>query len=84
MKHSYSHRSSQKNEFFTYQRLFRIILLFLGSNGGLRCCQALSSITMPPLTTIGDHTLLARKAMDYFDQSTDPFHAVKTSVDLVC
>jgi len=38
---------------------------------------------MPPLTTIGDHTLLARKAMDYFDQSTDPFHAVKTSVDLL-
>jgi aspartyl aminopeptidase len=35
------------------------------------------------MTTTAAHLPLARKAMDYFDKSTDPFHAVKTSIDLL-
>ena len=59
-------------------------MLLVGNNEGLRRCQALSSISMPPLaTTTADHLPLARNAMDYFDRSTDPFHAVKSSVDIV-
>jgi len=59
-------------------------MLLVGNNEGLRRCQALSSISMPPLaTTTGDHLPLARNAMDYFDRSTDPFHAVKSSVDML-
>ena len=46
-------------------------------------CEALSSIPMPPMTTTGEHFALARKAMDYFDSSSDPFHAVQTSIDLL-
>ena len=35
------------------------------------------------MTTTGEHLPLARKAMDYFDRSSDPFHAVQTSIDLL-
>eukprot|EP00536_Pseudo-nitzschia_multiseries_P007373 jgi/Psemu1/195491/e_gw1.173.81.1 len=38
---------------------------------------------MPPMTTTTEHIPLARKAMDYFDKSSDPFLAVKTSIDLL-
>ncbi len=60
-------------------------LLSLGKNGDgpFSNCQALSSITMPPMTTTGEHLPLARKAMEYFDNSSDPFHAVETSIDLL-
>jgi aspartyl aminopeptidase len=50
---------------------------FLG--GG---CQALS-IPLPPLMTTAEHLPLAERAMDYFDRSSDPFHAVQTSIDLL-
>ena len=46
-------------------------------------CWALSAIPMPPMTTTTDHLPLARSAMEYFDQSSDPFHAVQTSIDLL-
>jgi len=46
-------------------------------------CEALSSIPMPPMTTTGEHFPLARKAMEYFDNSSDPFHAVQTSIELL-
>jgi len=61
------------------------ILLQQGSNGGrpFSNCQALSSISMPPMTTTGEHLPLARRAMDYFDDSPDPFHAVQTSINLL-
>ena len=61
------------------------ILLKPGNNGGRHFseCQALSSIPMPPMTTTGKHLPLARKAMDYFDHSPDPFHAVQTSIHLL-
>ena len=61
------------------------VLLLLSDNGSclFRKCHALSSITMPPMTTTHDHLPLARKAMDYFDRSSDPFLAVKTSIDLL-
>jgi len=37
---------------------------------------------MPPLTArTADHLPLAKKAMEYFDNSPDPFHAVQTSID---
>eukprot|EP00533_Pseudo-nitzschia_delicatissima_P002371 CAMPEP_0116084022 /NCGR_PEP_ID=MMETSP0327-20121206/3582_1 /TAXON_ID=44447 /ORGANISM="Pseudo-nitzschia delicatissima, Strain B596" /LENGTH=496 /DNA_ID=CAMNT_0003574943 /DNA_START=197 /DNA_END=1687 /DNA_ORIENTATION=+ len=35
------------------------------------------------MTTTGEHLPLARKAMEYFDRSSDPFHAVQTSIDLL-
>ena len=43
--------------------------------------SALSS--MPPLSKQAVHMPLAKKAMDYFDKSPDPFHAVQTSIDLL-
>jgi aspartyl aminopeptidase len=46
-------------------------------------CHALSTIPLPPLTTTADHLPLARRAMDFFDRSSDPFHAVQTSIDLL-
>ena len=52
-------------------------------NGPFSSCHALSSITMPPMTTTGEHLPLAKKAMDFFDRSSDPFHAVQTSIDLL-
>jgi len=65
--------------------IFMMIILQPGNNGcrPFSSCQALSSITMPPMTTTGDHLPLARNAMNYFDHSPDPFHAVQTSIDLL-
>jgi aspartyl aminopeptidase len=45
-------------------------------------CHALS-VPLPPMTTTAEHLPLARRAMEYFDKSTDPFHAVQTSIDLL-
>jgi aspartyl aminopeptidase len=39
--------------------------------------------SIPPLTKTAEHLPLARKAMSYFDASSDPFHAVQTSIDLL-
>lgn len=77
MLHSYSHS--------VVCFILMTILLQPGNNGGrpFSNCQALSSISMPPMTTTGEHLPLARKAMDYFDDSSDPFHAVQTSIDLL-
>ena len=37
---------------------------------------------MPPLSTsMAEHLPLAKKAMEFLDQSPDPFHCVQTSVD---
>jgi aspartyl aminopeptidase len=47
----------------------------------VRLASALTS--MPPLSKQAQHLPLAQKAMDYFDASTDPFHAVQSSVDLL-
>lgn len=39
---------------------------------------------MPPLTSrTAEHLPLAKQAMDYFDASSDPFHAVQTSADML-
>ena len=38
---------------------------------------------MPPTTKTAEHLPLAKLAMDYFDKSSDPFHAVQTSIDLL-
>ena len=38
---------------------------------------------MPPLAKTSEHLPLARKAMDYFDSGSDPFHAVQASADLL-
>eukprot|EP00546_Thalassionema_frauenfeldii_P012114 CAMPEP_0178918092 /NCGR_PEP_ID=MMETSP0786-20121207/13630_1 /TAXON_ID=186022 /ORGANISM="Thalassionema frauenfeldii, Strain CCMP 1798" /LENGTH=492 /DNA_ID=CAMNT_0020591755 /DNA_START=168 /DNA_END=1646 /DNA_ORIENTATION=+ len=38
---------------------------------------------MPPTTKTAEHLPLAHLAMDYFDKSSDPFHAVQTSIDLL-
>eukprot|EP00591_Stephanopyxis_turris_P006506 CAMPEP_0195507036 /NCGR_PEP_ID=MMETSP0794_2-20130614/562_1 /TAXON_ID=515487 /ORGANISM="Stephanopyxis turris, Strain CCMP 815" /LENGTH=498 /DNA_ID=CAMNT_0040633571 /DNA_START=139 /DNA_END=1631 /DNA_ORIENTATION=- len=46
-----------------------------------------SSSSMPPLARntvsgkMSEHLPLAKKAMEYFDESPDPFHAVQTSVN---
>ena len=47
--------------------------------------SAFSSKSMPPITLpfMKDHIPLAQKAMDYFDASPDPFHAVQTSSDML-
>ena len=58
-----------------------MVLLLLGNEGTFHC-QALS-ISMPPMTTTGEYLPLAKKAMDYFDRSPDPFHAVQTSIGLL-
>lgn len=65
--------------------IFMMMILQPGNSGRrtFSNCQALSSITMPPMVTTGDHLPLARKAMNYFDHSPDPFHAVQTSIDLL-
>ena len=41
------------------------------------------AIPMPPLTKTADHLPLATKAMEYFDNSSDPFHAVQSSIDIL-
>lgn len=42
------------------------------------------SLTPPPLSPLKpEHINLAKRAMSYFDMSTDPFHAVQTSVDML-
>ena len=38
---------------------------------------------MPPLTKTAEHLPLAQKAMAYIDSSSDPFHAVQSSVNLL-
>lgn len=40
-------------------------------------------VSMPPLTKTADHLPLAKKAMEYFDNSSDPFHAVQSSIDIL-
>ena len=67
----------------TMHLLILIILLFLENNEGLQYCVALSSITMPPPMTTEDYLPVAKRAMAYFDKSTDPFHAVQASIDLL-
>jgi aspartyl aminopeptidase len=52
-------------------------------NGAAVGCHALAAVPLPPMTTTAQHLPLARQAMDYFDKSTDPFHAVQTSIDLL-
>jgi aspartyl aminopeptidase len=38
---------------------------------------------MPPMTKTAEHLPLAKQAMEYFDKSSDPFHAVQTSIDML-
>ena len=54
---------------------------FICSTLLLSICNALT--IMPPMTTTADHLPLARQAMDYFDKSPDPFHAVQSSIDML-
>lgn len=68
--------------------MVKIVFVALIMNNLLLCCcicRALSSpISFPPLSTkVADHLPLARRAMDYFDKSTDPFLAVQTSIDML-
>ena len=44
---------------------------------------AAAAAPVPPLAKTAEHLPLARQAMAYLDASTDPFHAVQTSVDLL-
>jgi len=44
---------------------------------------ALASLSPPPLSKTADHLPLAEQAMAYLDASTDPFHAVQSSIDLL-
>jgi aspartyl aminopeptidase len=49
--------------------------------------SGLAAVSMPmsrrTTTETAQHWPLAHKAMQYFDSSTDPFHAVQTSIDLL-
>lgn len=54
-------------------------------SSGVRAFSAVAR-NLPPLTQpaqIKEHIPLAEKALDYFDKSPDPFHAVQTSVDML-
>mmetsp|Transcript_32061 Transcript_32061/g.91457 ORF Transcript_32061/g.91457 Transcript_32061/m.91457 type:complete len:512 (+) Transcript_32061:134-1669(+) len=45
---------------------------------------AVNALTiMPPMSKTADHIPLAKKAMEYFDNSPDPFHAVQTAIDML-
>lgn len=55
----------------------RIFLAF----HALGAVQALT--VMPPLSTTAEHLPLAKKAMDFLDNSPDPFHVVQTAIDLL-
>lgn len=51
---------------------------------GLLCLQATNGLTiMPPTAKTAEHLPLAKRAMDYFDSSSDPFHAVQASINLL-
>jgi aspartyl aminopeptidase len=64
--------------------LLYLLTLFHSPNNDINSgCHALAAVPLPPMTTTAPHLPLARRAMDYFDKSTDPFHAVQTSVDLL-
>lgn len=63
----------QRKEKMAMSILFAILLI----------CLANGLTLMPPTTKTADHLPLAKLAMDYFDKSPDPFHAVQTSVDLL-
>jgi aspartyl aminopeptidase len=39
--------------------------------------------TMPPMTKIAEHLPLVKKAMSFFDDSSDPFHAVQSSIKML-
>lgn len=43
----------------------------------------LAAVQPPPLSKTADHFPLAQRAMEFFDASTDPFHAVQTSVTIL-
>jgi aspartyl aminopeptidase len=38
---------------------------------------------MPPKAKVSEHIPLAKKAMEFLDNSPDPFHAVQTAIDLL-
>jgi aspartyl aminopeptidase len=45
---------------------------------------AVNALTvMPPMSKTAEHIPLAKKAMEYFDNSPDPFHAVQTAIDML-
>jgi len=50
---------------------------FAANSGGV------NKVSMPPLTPMADYIPLAKKAMSYIDSSPDPFHAIKTSADML-
>jgi hypothetical protein len=55
--------------------------LFLASTLVLGFCHGLT--IMPPTTKTAEHLPLAKRAMEFFDKSSDPFHAVQSSIDLL-
>lgn len=59
--------------------IMRSLLVVLLLSGSVR---ALSS-SLPPLARTAEHLPLANEALSYLDESTDPFHAVQTSIDLL-
>jgi hypothetical protein len=60
---------------FKMTRTVFLAMFFVGLAHGLTI--------MPPTTKIAEHLPLAKQAMEYFDKSSDPFHAVQTSIDLL-
>ncbi|KAG7358769.1 aminopeptidase [Nitzschia inconspicua] len=75
-----------RRHLFDWSLLFLLwkVLIFCRTDQYHGChCYALSAVPLPPMTTTAEHLPLARQAMEYFDRSTDPFHAVQTSIDLL-
>jgi hypothetical protein len=58
-----------------------MIIRFLSLTLLFGFCHGLT--IMPPMTKTADHLPLAKQAMEYFDKSPDPFHAVQTSIDML-
>eukprot|EP00592_Proboscia_alata_P017128 CAMPEP_0194394480 /NCGR_PEP_ID=MMETSP0174-20130528/123878_1 /TAXON_ID=216777 /ORGANISM="Proboscia alata, Strain PI-D3" /LENGTH=488 /DNA_ID=CAMNT_0039190279 /DNA_START=21 /DNA_END=1487 /DNA_ORIENTATION=- len=44
---------------------------------------AASTSSLPPLINMKEHIPIAKRAMEYFDKSPDPFHVVQASTDML-
>lgn len=65
-------------------KMAKSTFLLIVSIFAMLCLQAINGLTiMPPTAKTAEHLLIAKRAMEYFDSSSDPFHAVQTSINLL-
>jgi aspartyl aminopeptidase len=75
IKHTHTHTHTHKMKFL-WNHLFLLSLCLVKSTSAL-------AAPLPPLTNTAEHIPLAGRAMEFFDSSSDPFHAVQTSIDML-